>query len=81
MVSRLENDELTEEDVDYFLAEEEEHTYHDEVKKSNLQRRKDLLTKKGLRSRVATTEHHYYHMDEVWHAIVNPCMTEILPTY
>ena len=23
------------------------------------------------RSRVATTEHHYYHMDEVWHALYN----------
>lgn len=32
---------------------------------------KELLMSRGVWSRVSVQEHHYYHFDEVWHAIYN----------
>jgi len=32
---------------------------------------KELLMERGVWSRVSVQEHHYYHFDEVWHAVYN----------
>jgi hypothetical protein len=32
---------------------------------------RELLMNRGIWPRVSVQEHHYYHFDEVWHAVYN----------
>lgn len=36
---------------------------------------RELLMTRGIWPRVSAQEHHYYHVDEVWHAIYNRAET------
>ena len=42
-----------------------------QLQKLKPNRARELLMSRGIWSRVSVIEHHYYHFDEVWHAVYN----------
>ena len=73
---RVADDQLTPAEMDQLFALNQAGDADDlltplQLQKLKPNRARELLMSRGIWSRVSVIEHHYYHFDEVWHAVYN----------